>query len=95
MNSAINRNTKAGKAAAQNIHRQAISLFHTSLSLTRSQLTTCAASMPTTIVNWLSETSRPRIEAGATSAIYIGESPDAMPMAMPPKNGQPETKQTN
>ena len=37
------------------------------------------------MVSWLSDTSLPLTEAGATSAIYIGDSPEAMPIAMPPK----------
>ena len=36
------------------------------------QLTNCAARMPITMVSWLIATSRPRICAGAISAMYIG-----------------------
>ena len=85
MKAASSRNATAGKAAAQNIQRQAICSFHTGSSLTSSQLTTCAAKMPMTMVSWLSDTSLPRTDVGATSAIYMGESPEAMPMAMPPR----------
>ena len=37
-----------------------------------------------TMVSWLTATSRPRRCAGATSAMYIGDRFDAMPMATPP-----------
>ena len=37
-----------------------------------------------TMVNWFSETRRPRHSAGLTSAMYMGETLDAMPMAEPP-----------
>ena len=37
-----------------------------------------------TMVSWLMETSLPRICAGATSAMYMGERLDARPMATPP-----------
>ena len=50
-----------------------------------SQLTTWAPSKPMTIVSWLSVTSRPRMCAGATSAMYMGERFEAMPIATPPK----------
>src|SRR5450432_2053454 len=40
--------------------------------------------MPMTIVNWLSETRRPRHSAGLISAIYMGETLEASPMAEPP-----------
>jgi hypothetical protein len=53
---------------------------------TSDQLMTCASKMPTTMVSWLMETSLPRICAGATSAIYMGERFDASPMATPPKH---------
>ena len=44
-----------------------------------------------TMVSWLIDTSRPRIAAGATSAMYMGERLDAIPMATPPSIRQ-ETK---
>ena len=84
-----------GTAAAQNIQRQAICPFHDAamsaaeksagMGSAICQFTIWAARMPTTIVIWFSETSLPRISEGATSAIYIGERPEAMPMPMPPK----------
>ena len=46
--------------------------------------TTCAARMPSTMVIWFSETIRPRICAGLTSAIYIGARAEATPMPTPP-----------
>ena len=85
INNANNRKAQAGNAAAQNIQRQARSMFQAVSSLTNSQLTICAPRMPTTMVSWLSDTSLPLTEAGATSAIYIGDNPEAMPIAMPPK----------
>ncbi len=44
----------------------------------------CASRIPTTIVSWLIDTSRPRNCAGATSAMYMGDRFDARPMATPP-----------
>ena len=41
-----------------------------------------------TIANWLTTTSRPRKRAGATSAMYIGETVEAKPTPMPPTNRQ-------
>ena len=79
-----------------NIHRQPDATFHAARaastsatpangSLTAmSQLTICAARMPITMVSWLTATSRPRRWAGATSAMYIGDRFDAMPIATPP-----------
>ena len=49
-----------------------------------SQLTICAARIPTTIVIWFIDTRRPRHGAGLTSAMYTGETLDAIPMATPP-----------
>ena len=40
--------------------------------------------MPNTVLNWLTDTSRPRDCGGAISAIYIGETTEAPPMASPP-----------
>src|SRR5688500_9427868 len=42
--------------------------------------------MPSTTLNWLSATSRPRIAAGAISAMYIGATTEEPPMARPPMN---------
>ena len=50
------------------------------------QLTICAPNIPSTIVSWFIDTILPLVSEGETSAIYIGESPDAMPMATPPIN---------
>ena len=36
------------------------------------------------IANWFQDTSVPRLLAGATSAIYIGQMAEAMPTPMPP-----------
>ena len=95
MKHAITQKTAAGKAAAQNIHRQAICPFQDAAISTDekeagigsaiSQLVICAARIPSTMVNWFKETSFPLMEVGATSAIYIGESPEATPIPMPPK----------
>ena len=89
MKNAISRNAAAGTVSAQNIQRQPHARFHSILtgslvSLARSMLTICAASMPNTIVIWLRLTRRPRMLAGDTSAMYMGESADATPMPMPP-----------
>ena len=96
MNVAMMQNTAAGKAAAQNIHLQAICPFHEAamsaelneegIGSAINQLVICAAKMPSTMVSWFKETNFPLMEVGATSAIYIGESPEAMPIPMPPKN---------
>ena len=69
----------AGMVSAQNIQRQAICPFHDARvspsvapGATGSaicQLASWASRMPITMVNWLSDTNFPRIEAGATSAI--------------------------
>ncbi len=39
-----------------------------------------------TMVSSLRQTSLPRISAGAASAMYMGERPEAMPIASPPIN---------
>jgi hypothetical protein len=39
---------------------------------------------PTTMATWLTRTSRPRIRAGATSAMYMGEMMEARPTPIPP-----------
>ena len=48
------------------------------------QFTIWAPRMPSTMVIWLSDTSRPRASPGDTSAMYIGERAEATPMPMPP-----------
>jgi len=40
--------------------------------------------MPATILNWKKPTSRPRLDAGAISAMYIGPTTEEPPMARPP-----------
>src|SRR5690348_1618059 len=42
--------------------------------------------MPSTILNWVRATSRPRHFAGDISAMYIGDTTDAPPTASPPTN---------
>ena len=88
------KNSAAGTVMAQNIHRHPVCPFHdrriisaVAWSATGSaicQLTICALRIPSTTVNWLMDTKRPRKWAGAISAIYIGERLEAMPMANPP-----------
>ena len=41
-------------------------------------------SIPETMANWFSETMRPRMRKGVTSAMYIGEVIEAAPMPIPP-----------
>ena len=88
MRTTSKRNAMAGNAPAQNIHLHPIWQFHVSMPFVVtgsaiSQLVICAASIPSTMVSWLSDTSFPRMFAGATSAIYIGDRPEAMPMPTP------------
>ena len=95
MKKASTRNKAEGTAAAQNIHRHAICPFHDAamsaavlppgIGSAMSQLVICAPSIPSTMVIWLSDTSLPRTFVGATSAMYMGDSPEATPMPMPPK----------
>ena len=95
-------NSSEGAVTAVNIHRQPNWQFQLCRSRSSpvgtfraiSRFTNCAARMPTTIVNWLIATSRPRMWAGATSAMYIGERLEAMPMATPPTIRQ-STKAAN
>ena len=56
----------------------------TAVSRASNMLTTCAERMPNTMVIWLSETMRPRMCAGLTSAMYMGANAEAMPMPTPP-----------
>src|SRR5579859_3246264 len=51
---------------------------------TRNQLIYWARRIPITTVNWLMATNLPRIPAGATSAMYMGERLEASPIATPP-----------
>ena len=64
-----------------NIHLQLVGPISTS-----NQFAKYESSIPPTIVNWFSDTRRPRILAGEISAIYIGESIDAAPTPNPPIN---------
>ena len=96
--SGINRvprkNTTAGTTTAVNIQRHprcpfqdmrikaAVAPSETLSAI--SQLTICAPRMPTTIVSWLIVTSLPRQAAGLTSAMYVGDTFEAMPIATPP-----------
>ena len=89
MKKLINRNSAAGNVSAQNIQRHPHSRFHacseaTAVSLASSILTTWAARMPSTMVIWFRLTILPRISAGLTSAIYIGDNAEATPMPTPP-----------
>ena len=47
-----------------------------------------------TMVSWFSDTRRPRMRAGAISAMYIGDRLEASPMAVPPSIRQ-ATKTVN
>ncbi len=42
--------------------------------------------MPTTMFNWLTETSNPRCLGGAISVMYMGQTTEADPTATPPRN---------
>src|SRR5580700_1925502 len=42
--------------------------------------------MPSTMFNWLTQTSKPRLFAEAISVMYIGQTTDAAPTATPPRN---------
>ena len=95
MKNANSRKATEGTAAAQNIQRQAICPFHDAamsagvnaagMGSAICQFTIWAANIPITMVIWFRLTSLPRMCIGATSAIYMGERPDAIPMPMPPK----------
>ena len=88
------KNSSDGIAVTPNIQRQPLwpyqefwmnsSVAPAGRWRTSDQLMSCAARTPITMVSWLTETSLPRICAGAISAIYIGERLDARPMATPP-----------
>ena len=90
-----NKKIAAGNAAPQNIQRHPICPFHEAqisaevksagIGSAISQLVICAPRIPSTMVNWFNETSLPRTEVGATSAIYIGDNPEAIPIPIPPK----------
>ena len=88
------KNRPAGTFSAQNIQRHPICPFQDAriasavipgaTGSASSQLVSCAARIPSTMVSWFIETKRPRSSAGEISAIYIGERFEAMPMANPP-----------
>ncbi len=40
--------------------------------------------MPSTMLSWVTATSRPRRRAGEISAMYMGETTEAPPTPMPP-----------
>src|SRR6266545_6965216 len=83
-----NKKATAGTASIQNIQRhvgapnQKISPAPPAI-LARIALLRNALNSPTTIANCCSEARRPRICAGATSAMYIGANTLAPPMATP------------
>jgi hypothetical protein len=92
------KNTSDGIAVAANMYRHAMCPFQdaaisASVALAGtgcaiSQLVNCARKRPITMVNSFRQTSLPRISAGAASAMYMGERPDAMPIASPPRMRQ-------
>jgi hypothetical protein len=103
-NSAPRKKTSDGAVTAVNIQRQPNCPFHDwriasavapagTLSAI-SQLTICAARIPTTMVSWFMDTRRPRHGAGLTSAMYTGETLEAIPIATPPAMRQ-TTKNAN
>jgi hypothetical protein len=83
------RNATAGTASIQNIQRQVgapnqkIALAPPAI-LARMSLLRNALNSPTTMAICCSEARRPRIRAGATSAMYIGANTLAAPIATPP-----------
>ena len=79
------RNSAAGRTPDPSIQRQPVDTFQASLvGEAIHQLTIETTSMPVMMATWLSDTRRPRMAAGATSAIYNGESIEAVPTAKPP-----------
>ena len=88
------KKSRAGTVSAPNIQRQPVCPFQearisaavapAATGRAMSQLATWAARMPMTMVSWLTETSLPRISAGAISAMYMGERLEARPMPTPP-----------
>ena len=85
------KNKAAGNASAQNIHRHACSIPSAGSCEVPSvnrfaiiQLASCADNIPNTIVSWFKDTSFPRISVGDTSAIYMGETLEAIPIPSPP-----------
>ena len=83
------RNAAAGTASIQNIQRQVgappqnIALTPPA-SLAKISLLKKAQNSPVTIAICCSEARRPRMWAGATSAMYIGANTLAAPIAIPP-----------
>ena len=100
MSKAPTKNSSEGAATAVNIQRQPLArsrparvdrrvgtrVRHFDRQSTSSP--PAPPRMPITIVSWLMATSRPRWWAGATSAMYIGDRFDAMPIATPPRMRQ-------
>ncbi len=89
------KKSTAGKSSAQNIQRHPCCTFQElrfscwlTIAATGSAIhkfITWAAKIPTTMVNWLMETSLPRHSAGETSAIYRGDKVEASPIPIPPR----------
>ena len=78
------RKSTAGSAPEASIHRQPKATFQISFAGEAiSQLTTETTTMPVMMATWFSETRRPRTPAGATSAMYSGESIEVVPTAKP------------
>jgi hypothetical protein len=82
-------NATAGSASIQNIQRQAGApnqkpALALPASLARMSLLRKAKNNPVTMAICCSDARRPRISAGATSAIYIGANTLAAPIAIPP-----------
>jgi hypothetical protein len=83
------KNAAAGTASIQNIQRQVGAPFQKialapPARLARMSLLKKAQNSPVTIAICWSEARRPRMCAGATSAMYIGANTLAAPIAMPP-----------
>ena len=71
-------------ASETNIRRQPVLLIQVSSPWAAIvQLTKYTSSIPSTMDSWLNETRRPRIWLGAISAMYSGESIEAMPTPTP------------
>ena len=75
------KNAAAGNASTPNIQRHSIAP-RSSCAITKFEKN--ARRMPNTILNCVIATRRPRYRAGDISAMYIGETTEAPPTAMPP-----------
>jgi len=84
------KNAAAGNASTPNIQRHSREPRPMVLMI---QLDRYASRIPSTILNWVIATRRPRTRAGEISAIYMGEMTDAPPTARPPmkRNSPKET----